>query len=53
VHADGYGTRSSMLVTVPAAGLPTVLAADGWPCETPMRDATGLWTADQVAEPAG
>jgi len=52
VHADGYGTRSSMIVTVPSVGLPTVLTADGWPCETPMRDATGLWTTGAVAEPA-
>lgn len=52
VHADGYGTRSSMVVTVPAAGLPTVLTADGWPCEAPMGDASALWTTDQVSEPA-
>jgi uncharacterized protein with NRDE domain len=47
VHADGYGTRSAMIVSVPAAaaggGVPAVLVADGRPCETPMREATGLW----------
>jgi uncharacterized protein with NRDE domain len=48
VHADGFGTRSAMIVSVPAAGLaavPTVLVADGPPCEAPMEDATGLWAA--------
>ena len=48
VHAEGYGTRSSMIVTVPAEGVPAVLVADGRPCETPMRDASSLWTADPV-----
>ncbi len=55
VHADGYGTRSAMIVSVPAADppalmaaastvpVPTVLVADGPPCETPMQDVTGLW----------
>jgi uncharacterized protein with NRDE domain len=48
VHADGYGTRSAMIVSVPAAGLggvPAVLVADGPPCHEPMQDATGLWAA--------
>jgi uncharacterized protein with NRDE domain len=53
VHAEGYGTRSSAIITVPAAGLPAMLVADGRPCETPMRDVSALWAADQVAEPAG
>lgn len=53
VHAEGYGTRSSAIITVPAAGLPTMLVADGRPCETPMRDVSGLWATDSVAEPAG
>ncbi|MBO0835224.1 MAG: NRDE family protein [Actinobacteria bacterium] len=50
VHADGYGTRSSAIVTVPAAGLPSMLVADGKPCETPMRDVSELWTTYQVAD---
>lgn len=49
VHAEGYGTRSGMIVSVPARatdhGVPRVLVADGPPCETPMQDATGLWAA--------
>jgi uncharacterized protein with NRDE domain len=48
VHADGYGTRSAMIVRLPgtdAPGVPTVLVADGKPCQAPMRDVTGLWTA--------
>jgi uncharacterized protein with NRDE domain len=53
VHAEGYGTRSSAIITVPAAGLPAMLVADGRPCETPMRDVSALWAADPVAEPAG
>jgi len=45
VHADGYGTRSGMIASVPAAatGVPQVLVADGRPCEAPMQDMTGLW----------
>lgn len=53
VHADGYGTRSSAIITVPRAGLPSVLVADGKPCETPMRDVSALWTADEVGEVTG
>jgi uncharacterized protein with NRDE domain len=52
-HAEGYGTRSSAIITVPAAGRPAMLVADGRPCEMPMRDASGLWAADPVGEPAG
>ena len=46
VHADGYGTRSAMIVSVPAddrPGHPAVRVADGPPCETPMHDVTGMW----------
>jgi uncharacterized protein with NRDE domain len=44
VHAEGYGTRSAMIVSVPATvGVPAVLVADGRPCEEPMADATALW----------
>lgn len=53
VHADGFGTRSSAVITVPAVGLPQMLVADGKPCVTPMRDATALWTADPVPERSG
>jgi uncharacterized protein with NRDE domain len=52
VHADGFGTRSSAIITVPAAGLPEMLVADGKPCVTPMRDASALWTTDPVGEPS-
>jgi uncharacterized protein with NRDE domain len=49
VHADGYGTRSGMIVSVPASaadgGVPRVLVADGRPCEVPMQDMTGMWAA--------
>jgi hypothetical protein len=48
VHAEGYGTRSAMTVSVPAAGLPSIRVADGPPCQTPLRDMTSLW-----AEPSG
>jgi uncharacterized protein with NRDE domain len=53
VHAEGYGTRSSAIITVSSTGRPAMMVADGRPCETPMRDVTGLWTADPVSEPAG
>jgi len=36
VHADGYGTRSAMVVRVPADGTPEIWAADGPPCTTPL-----------------
>ncbi len=53
VHADGYGTRSAAIVTVPASGMPAMLVADGKPCGTPMSDATPLWVTDPVPEPSG
>jgi uncharacterized protein with NRDE domain len=53
VHADGFGTRSSAIVTVPAAGLPAMLVADGKPCVTPMRDVSTLWTTGQLPDPPG
>jgi len=53
VHAEGYGTRSSAIITVPSAGRPAMLVADGRPCETPMRDVSDLWVTDPVGEPAG
>jgi len=52
-HAEGYGTRSSAIITVLAVGRPAMLVADGRPCETPMRDVSDLWAADAVGEPAG
>jgi uncharacterized protein with NRDE domain len=49
VHAEGFGTRSAMIVSVPGrardSGVPRVLVADGPPCETPMQDETSLWVA--------
>lgn len=53
VHADGFGTRSSAVITVPVAGEPAMLVADGKPCVTPMRDVSALWTADQIPELSG
>jgi len=53
VHADHFGTRSSAIVTVRAAGLPELEVSDGKPCETPLRDVTGLWTTDRVAALSG
>lgn len=45
VHVEGYGTRSAMTVLVPTSSVPSVRVADGRPCENELRDATGLWTA--------
>jgi len=45
VHADGYGTRSAMTVTVPLSGVPSVRVAEGRPCENELRDASALWAA--------
>jgi uncharacterized protein with NRDE domain len=49
VHTPEYGTRSSMIVTVPAAGLPRLLFADGPPCVTALKDAAGLWAPAPAA----
>jgi len=45
VHTDAYGTRSSTLVSVPAAPglLPRVLVADGHPCTSRYVDVTDLF----------
>jgi uncharacterized protein with NRDE domain len=44
VHTEGYGTRSAVLLTVPAEpGLPTVRVADGPPCRTPLLAIDDLW----------
>jgi uncharacterized protein with NRDE domain len=48
VHGDSFGTRSAAIITVPSAGLPAMIVADGNPCVTPMRDVSTLWTADPV-----
>jgi uncharacterized protein with NRDE domain len=45
VHAGPYGTRSALVVTVPAAGVPRLCVADGPPCQVPLADMTGLWTS--------
>jgi len=45
VHAGEYGTRSSTIVTIPAAGLPEVRVADGPPCEAVLADVTSLWAS--------
>jgi uncharacterized protein with NRDE domain len=53
VHTPSYGTRSALIVTVPAAGPPRLRAADGRPCEVPFRDASSLWSgAGQDRDPA-
>ncbi len=51
VHTASYGTRSAMIVSVGAAGLPRVLVADGPPCQAPFRDYTGLWAPAARAWP--
>lgn len=45
VHADGYGTRSAMTISVPARqdARPRVRVAEGRPCEAPFGDVTSLW----------
>jgi uncharacterized protein with NRDE domain len=53
VHGEGYGTRSALTVSVPAAGMPSVRVADGRPCEHEFRDVTSLWTEQPPARLAG
>jgi uncharacterized protein with NRDE domain len=45
VHLDTFGTRSSCVVRVPAAGggVPRMWVADGPPCTTAYEDVSGLW----------
>jgi hypothetical protein len=38
-----YGTRSSMIVTVPETGRPEILVADGPPGEAPFAGAAVSW----------
>jgi uncharacterized protein with NRDE domain len=45
VHTASYGTRSAMIVSVGATGLPRVRVADGPPCQAPFHDMTALWAA--------
>ena len=44
VHTPSYGTRSALIVTVPAAGPPRLRVADGPPCQVPFEDVTSLWS---------
>jgi uncharacterized protein with NRDE domain len=43
VHIDGYGTRSAMIITVGAAGPPSVQVADGPSCQAPLLDVGERW----------
>jgi uncharacterized protein with NRDE domain len=51
VHLDGYGTRSSCLIRIPAdaSDVPQVWVAGGPPCAAPFEDAGALWSADLAA----
>jgi len=44
VHTDGYGTRSSALVSVPAEGFPHMWVADGPPCRSPFIEVDEMWS---------
>jgi uncharacterized protein with NRDE domain len=44
VHIPHYGTRSAMIVSVGAVGVPQLSVAAGAPCQAPLLDVTGLWT---------
>jgi uncharacterized protein with NRDE domain len=43
VHTGDYGTRSSLIVVVPASGLPRLWSAGGPPCTTPFTSFSALW----------
>ena len=45
VHTERYGTRSAMIISVGAAGVPRVRVAAGPPCVTPLLDVTGMWAS--------
>lgn len=46
VHSEGFATRSSCIVRVPADGAPRLWVADGPPCVSPYREMTELWSGD-------
>jgi uncharacterized protein with NRDE domain len=50
VHTADYGTRSSALVQVPAAGRPRLWVADGPPCTAPFASVDELWTESPAAD---
>ena len=52
VHTAQYGTRSAMIVSVPADGLPEVQVAAGPPCTAELLDRTSLWTSPAPAAAA-
>jgi Transport and Golgi organisation 2 len=51
VHLDGFGTRSSCLVRVPAETEPPpqLWVADGPPCTAPLEDTSALWATGAAA----
>lgn len=53
VHTEGYGTRSTALVRVPAEGLPRMSVADGAPCRAPFVAVDELWSTDAVGPSKG
>jgi uncharacterized protein with NRDE domain len=52
VHTARYGTRSAMIVSVPAEGRPEVQVAAGPPCTAPLLDRTSLWVSPAPAAAA-
>jgi uncharacterized protein with NRDE domain len=52
VHTERYGTRSAMIVSVPATGLPIVQVAAGPPCTAPLLDQASLWSSPAPAPAA-
>jgi uncharacterized protein with NRDE domain len=53
VHTKLNGTRSSILVTVTAVGLPQVSVADGPPCRAPFLSADRLWAPSLIPSDTG
>ena len=49
VHGEEYGTRSALIVTVPAAGPPRLAVADGPPCQAAFQVVTALWEGPALA----
>lgn len=52
VHTERYGTRSAMVVSVPADGLPQVQVAAGPLCTSPLLDQARLWDSPAPASAA-
>jgi hypothetical protein len=53
VHLGPYGTRSSTIVRIEAAGVPRIWSCEGPPCTSQMVDMGTLWTSSSTDREPG